>query len=268
MANTGHRLSQIGAQGWRKENASRKAAKVICSTTRCPHAPCAACHGFLDVIRARLLWRSPTESVLSSVVVAWNPLAPGRKPCRRHWNYPFEREPQTGDGSAVEIAPGVCGLRMPLFASLPWINVWAIAEDGGWSIVERPPLGRMAPEDGVAFYRAAGWDHQAIERYKEKFGSFGQMIFPLPASYRRISDGDILRLGAHDWTVVVGSGHCPEHACLYCPQLKLLISGDQVRLAFHRTFQCIPQSRKPTRSAIGSARCGCSNTASRREWMS
>ena len=88
--------------------------------------------------------------------------------------------------------------------------------------------GRMAPEDGVAFYRAAGWDHQAIERYKEKFGSFGQMIFPLPASYRRISDGDILRLGAHDWTVVVGSGHCPEHACLYCPQLKLLISGDQV----------------------------------------
>jgi glyoxylase-like metal-dependent hydrolase (beta-lactamase superfamily II) len=51
-------------------------------------------------------------------------------------NYPFEREPQTGDGSAVEIAPGVLWLRMPLFASLPWINVWAIAEDGGWSIVD------------------------------------------------------------------------------------------------------------------------------------
>jgi glyoxylase-like metal-dependent hydrolase (beta-lactamase superfamily II) len=28
--------------------------------------------------------------------------------------------------------------------------------------------------------------------------------------------------------VVVGSGHSPEHACLYCPELKLLISGDQV----------------------------------------
>src|SRR5216684_9032825 len=34
MADTGHRLSQIGTQGWRKENASRKAAKIICSTTR------------------------------------------------------------------------------------------------------------------------------------------------------------------------------------------------------------------------------------------
>jgi glyoxylase-like metal-dependent hydrolase (beta-lactamase superfamily II) len=27
---------------------------------------------------------------------------------------------------------------------------------------------------------------------------------------------------------VVGCGHSPEHACLYCPELKLMISGDQV----------------------------------------
>ncbi len=27
---------------------------------------------------------------------------------------------------------------------------------------------------------------------------------------------------------MVGAGHSPEHACLYCPDLKLLISGDQV----------------------------------------
>jgi glyoxylase-like metal-dependent hydrolase (beta-lactamase superfamily II) len=37
-----------------------------------------------------------------------------------------------------------------------------------------------------------------------------------------------MRLGAHEWQVVVGNGHSPEHACLYCPELKLLISGDQV----------------------------------------
>src|SRR6267154_4910138 len=63
----------------------------------------------LDIIRARLLWRSPTESVLSSVVVAWNPLDSRKKTMSPTLNYPFEREPQTGDGSAVEIAPGVCG---------------------------------------------------------------------------------------------------------------------------------------------------------------
>jgi glyoxylase-like metal-dependent hydrolase (beta-lactamase superfamily II) len=202
-------------------------------------------------------------------------------------------EPHTGDGSAVEIAPGVLWLRIPLFAGLPWINVWAIADDGGWAIVDtglrsaqtmeswqrafagvlggaRPtrviathmhpdhcgmagwiteqfeiPLwmsqleyltcrlmagdtGRKAPAEAVGFYRASGWSNAALDVYKEKFGEFGECIYPMPASYRRICDGEILKIGAHDWTVVVGTGHSPEHACLHCPALDILISGDQV----------------------------------------
>ncbi len=43
-----------------------------------------------------------------------------------------------------------------------------------------------------------------------------------------VIDGEVLRIGKHDWRVIVGTGHSPEHACLYCPELKLLISGDQV----------------------------------------
>ena len=27
---------------------------------------------------------------------------------------------------------------------------------------------------------------------------------------------------------MVGRGHSPEHACLYCPQTNVLISGDQI----------------------------------------
>ena len=34
--------------------------------------------------------------------------------------------------------------------------------------------------------------------------------------------------GDRYWQVIIGSGHSPEHATLYCPALKLLISGDQV----------------------------------------
>ena len=88
--------------------------------------------------------------------------------------------------------------------------------------------GHEAPRDGIDFYAGAGWDRTAIARYVEKFGSFGQMIHPLPASYRRIADGERLRIGGEEWEVVVGNGHSPEHACLYCAPLKLLISGDQV----------------------------------------
>jgi glyoxylase-like metal-dependent hydrolase (beta-lactamase superfamily II) len=88
--------------------------------------------------------------------------------------------------------------------------------------------GRAAPQDAIEFYRAAGWDDEAIENYKARFGGFGEMIYQFPDSYRRLRDGDEVMIGDHLWRVVVGSGHSPEHVCLYCPELKLFISGDQV----------------------------------------
>jgi glyoxylase-like metal-dependent hydrolase (beta-lactamase superfamily II) len=88
--------------------------------------------------------------------------------------------------------------------------------------------GREAPPDAIRFYQQAGWDEAALETYRARFGNFGKHIHPLPDSYVRLQDGQALRIGAHDWRVVVGSGHSPEHACLYCPGLKLLISGDQI----------------------------------------
>jgi glyoxylase-like metal-dependent hydrolase (beta-lactamase superfamily II) len=88
--------------------------------------------------------------------------------------------------------------------------------------------GREAPDDAIAFYRRAGWSDAAIETYRTRFGNFGKHIHPLPDSFRRLRDGEVLRIGAHDWRIVTGNGHSPEHACLYCPDLKVLISGDQI----------------------------------------
>ena len=88
--------------------------------------------------------------------------------------------------------------------------------------------GRPAPADGTTFYHQAGWSERAIENYRARFGGFGKYIHALPESYRRIQDGEDLTIGAHTWRVVVGTGHSPEHACFYCPDLKLFISGDQV----------------------------------------
>ncbi|SPE26092.1 Beta-lactamase domain protein [Burkholderiales bacterium] len=88
--------------------------------------------------------------------------------------------------------------------------------------------GREAPPDGTDFYRRAGWGASALETYQARFGNFGKSIHALPDSFRRLHDGEEVRIGAHTWRVVVGNGHSPEHACLYCPALKILISGDQV----------------------------------------
>ncbi len=88
--------------------------------------------------------------------------------------------------------------------------------------------GREAPPDGNEFYRRAGWNKSSVESYWVRFGNFGKHIHALPDSYRRIVDGEEIRIGDHIWRVVVGRGHSPEHACLYCPDLKVLISGDQI----------------------------------------
>ncbi|MGI9285039.1 MAG: MBL fold metallo-hydrolase [Pseudomonadales bacterium] len=88
--------------------------------------------------------------------------------------------------------------------------------------------GREAPEVALRFYRAAGYSDEQLERYKGKFGNFGRSISTLPESFRRLVDLETITIGGRYWQVVVGSGHSPEHAALYCPALKLLISGDQV----------------------------------------
>lgn len=86
-----------------------------------------------------------------------------------------------------------------------------------------------APDEALAQSRAAGWDADAIEAQRGRgWNLFQRMIFTLPRSYVRIADGDLLDMGTHRWRVVVGSGHSPEHACLWNEAEGVLISGDQV----------------------------------------
>lgn len=88
--------------------------------------------------------------------------------------------------------------------------------------------GREAPEEGVRFYRGAGWDEDAIDSYKVRFGGFGKAVSKMPDAYHRMSDGDVIDIGGRPWRVITGNGHCPEHVCLWQEELKLFISGDQV----------------------------------------
>lgn len=88
--------------------------------------------------------------------------------------------------------------------------------------------GREAPQPALNFYHRAGYTEEQIEKYRSRFGFFGKGISPLPDRYRRLEDLETFSIGDRYWQVFEGSGHSPEHMCLYCPALKLLISGDQV----------------------------------------
>lgn len=88
--------------------------------------------------------------------------------------------------------------------------------------------GKPAPEAGTRFYHAAGFPPEAMQHYQEHFGGFGRVVAALPECYHRLADGDNVSIGDDDWEVIVGRGHSPEHACLYCAERKLLIAGDQI----------------------------------------
>ena len=88
--------------------------------------------------------------------------------------------------------------------------------------------GRATPEEGDRFYTAAGFEAEQLDYYHKMFGVFGMFVSPLPEAYHRIQDGDRITVGEHEWEVLVGKGHSPEHACLYCAELNMVVSGDQL----------------------------------------
>ncbi|MBJ22260.1 MAG: MBL fold metallo-hydrolase [bacterium] len=87
---------------------------------------------------------------------------------------------------------------------------------------------RDVPDEAIRFYRRAGFSTERLDEYRGVFGKFGSSISTLPQGYRRVIDGDYIDIGGREWRVVIGRGHSPEHVCLYCPELKVLISGDQI----------------------------------------
>jgi glyoxylase-like metal-dependent hydrolase (beta-lactamase superfamily II) len=85
------------------------------------------------------------------------------------------------------------------------------------------------PPAALAFWRAAGWDEGRIEAESAKgWGRFASIVSPIPLGYVRMQEGDRLQIGARIWRILIGSGHCPEHACLIDDEGGLMIAGDQV----------------------------------------
>jgi glyoxylase-like metal-dependent hydrolase (beta-lactamase superfamily II) len=85
------------------------------------------------------------------------------------------------------------------------------------------------PPQAMAHWRAAGWDDGRIEAEAAKgWGRFSSVVSPVPVSYVRMEEGDKLAIAGRTWRVLIGSGHCPEHACLVDDQGGLMIAGDQV----------------------------------------
>jgi glyoxylase-like metal-dependent hydrolase (beta-lactamase superfamily II) len=93
-------------------------------------------------------------------------------------------------------------------------------------------LGNVEPESYLerveSFYHRMGFIDGLDENNRREIAHTPKAFSGAPMYYRRLIDGQTLTIDGVRWQIVVGSGHSPEHCCLYCPDKKLLISGDQV----------------------------------------
>jgi glyoxylase-like metal-dependent hydrolase (beta-lactamase superfamily II) len=208
-----------------------------------------------------------------------------------HIHYPFEAPPAPGE--AVTVAEGILWLRLPLPMKLDHVNVFALDDGDGWTVVDTgfdtrtarsvwerllagplkdKPVTRIlvthyhpdhvglagwfqsrgaelvttrtswlqarmltldvqavpVPET-VAFWRAAGMTPELLaERLTERPFNFCDVVAPLPLGYRRIVEGEVLRIGGRQWDVRIGDGHAPEHATLWSREGDIVIGGDQL----------------------------------------
>lgn len=65
-------------------------------------------------------------------------------------------------------------------------------------------------------------------RMGERRNYYPSLVPAVPHAYTRLQDGQVVRIGEHEWTVITGFGHSPEHAALHCAARGLLISGDMI----------------------------------------
>ncbi|MDF1693460.1 MAG: MBL fold metallo-hydrolase [Zhongshania sp.] len=91
----------------------------------------------------------------------------------------------------------------------------------------QPSTGELSWTTSQYFSRA-GVSQDHLNTMAKKHRGFGAVVEPIPSAYRRLEDGQTLRIGGRDWLVMTGAGHSPEHVSLYCETDRLMLSGDQI----------------------------------------
>jgi glyoxylase-like metal-dependent hydrolase (beta-lactamase superfamily II) len=108
------------------------------------------------------------------------------------------------------------------------VDLWC--SEGEWRTAHRVWRDANGPvlESRLVHYRRHGFGEAAIEKFRRRGNHYPFVVPTLTPTFRRVADGDRLVIGGRRWHVFTVEGHAPEHACLWCPEIGVLISGDQV----------------------------------------
>jgi glyoxylase-like metal-dependent hydrolase (beta-lactamase superfamily II) len=80
----------------------------------------------------------------------------------------------------------------------------------------------------AALFRAHGLDSQHVAAFNARGNAYRRGVPELPLSYVRLAAEDEVAIGLRRWRAIMGFGHSPEHASLFCAESGVLISGDML----------------------------------------
>ena len=109
------------------------------------------------------------------------------------------------------------------------VRLWISGTDWNAARMASQTTTGFGGDSSAAFMASHGLtDPQAVEKIRARSNYYASMVPQVPARYRRLMQGDVLRIGDQAWQCHAGYGHAPEHISLHCEALGLLISGDMV----------------------------------------
>jgi glyoxylase-like metal-dependent hydrolase (beta-lactamase superfamily II) len=109
------------------------------------------------------------------------------------------------------------------------VRLWISATDYCMArIGTQGPTG-FGGHSAAAFFAQHGLTSpEALAKIRERSSYFPTLVPSVPPQFRRMIDGELLRIGQHHWRCISGYGHAPEHISLYCDDLQILIGGDMM----------------------------------------
>jgi glyoxylase-like metal-dependent hydrolase (beta-lactamase superfamily II) len=108
-------------------------------------------------------------------------------------------------------------------------RLWMSATDYNLARVASTSTVGLGGAAAAAFFCSHGLtDPDSLDKIRGRADYYPRMVPAVPASYRRLMDGNEIDIGGRVWRCIAGYGHSPEHISLFCEEAGLLISGDMV----------------------------------------
>ena len=108
------------------------------------------------------------------------------------------------------------------------IDLWMTQGEYLTALAVAEGIGSYHVDSMVEMFRHHGLDRKRLDDLKQRGNVYRVGVPRIPPTFYRLFDHQVIRIGAHDWRVIIGHGHAVEHASFYCEARKVLISGDML----------------------------------------